>query len=166
VCAKVIIYTNHATLKHLLNKKDAGPRLIRWDLLLQEFDLEIKDKKGAENNVANHLSCLQVTNMLELPINDFLRNDMLLKVTDSNPWYANIVNFMISGYIPPGKNKRKLQAESRRHLWDDPYLYRVCSDGLLRRCVLTTEGLQIIRKCHAAPYGGHYGVFCTQAKIW
>ena len=90
---------------------------------------------------------------------------MLLKVTDSNPWYANIVNFMVSGYVPPGKNKRKLQAESRRLLWDDPYLYRVCSDGLLRRCVPTVEGLQIIEKCHAAPYGGHYGVFRTQAKI-
>jgi hypothetical protein len=99
--------------------------------------------------------------MIELPINDFLRNDMLLKVMDSNPWYANIVNFMISGYIPPGKNKRKLQAESRCHLWDDPYLHRVCFDGLLRRCVLMIEGFQIIRKCHAAPYGGHYGVFCT-----
>jgi hypothetical protein len=90
---------------------------------------------------------------------------MLLRVTDANPWYANIMNFMVLGYVPPGKNKIKLQVESRRHLWDDPYLYRVCSDGLLRRRVPTTKGLQIIEKCHAAPYGGHYGVFHTQAKI-
>ena len=99
--------------------------------------------------------------MQELPINDFLCDDMLLKVTDTNLWYANIVNFMVIGYVPLGENKRKLQAESRRHLWDDPYLYRVCSDGLLRRCVPMAEGLQIIEKCHVAPYGGHYGVFCT-----
>jgi hypothetical protein len=104
--------------------------------------------------------------MQELPINDFLRDDMLLKVMDTNPWYANIVNFMVSGYVPPGKNRRKLQVESRRHLWDDPYLYKVCSDGLLRRCVPMAERLQIIEKCHVAPYGGHFGVFCTQAKIW
>jgi hypothetical protein len=45
VGAKVIVYTNHATLKYLLTKKDAKPRLIRWILLLQDFDLEIKDKK-------------------------------------------------------------------------------------------------------------------------
>jgi hypothetical protein len=45
VGAKVIIYTNYAALKYLLTKKDAKPRLIRWILLLQEFDLEIKDKK-------------------------------------------------------------------------------------------------------------------------
>ena len=53
VGAKVIVYTNHATLKYLLAKKDAKPRLIRWILLLQEFDLEIKDKKEVENFVAD-----------------------------------------------------------------------------------------------------------------
>ena len=162
----MIVYTDHAALKYLLTKKDAKPRLIRWILLLQEFDLEIKDKKGVDNTVADHLSRMQITNMQELPINDFLRDDMLLKVTDSNPWYANIVNYMVSGYVPPGEDRKKLQYESRRHLWDNPYLYRVCADGLLRRCVPTTEGLQIIEKCHAAPYGGHYGAFRTQAKIW
>jgi hypothetical protein len=147
-------------------KKDAKPRLIRLILLLQEFDLEIKDKKRVENIVVDHLLCMQVTNMQELPINDFLRGDMLLKVMDSNPSYANIVNFMVAGYVPPGENRRKLQVESRRHHWDDPYLYQVCSDNLLRRCVPTTEGMRIIEKCHSRPYGGHYGVFRTQAKIW
>jgi hypothetical protein len=41
--------------------------------------------------------------MQELPINDFLRDVMLLKVTDSNPWYTNIVNFMVAGYVPLGR---------------------------------------------------------------
>jgi hypothetical protein len=47
----------------------------------------------------------------ELPINDFLEDDMLLKVTGSDPWYANIVNFMVTGYVPPGKNRHKLYQE-------------------------------------------------------
>ena len=105
---KVVVYTDHAALKYLLTKKDAIPRLIRWILLLQEFDLEIKDKKGVENSVVDHLSCMTNTNTQDPPINDFLRDDTLLKVTASHPWYANIVNFMVSGYISPGESKKKL----------------------------------------------------------
>ena len=67
VGAKVIVYTDHAALKYLLTKKDAKPRLIRWILLLQEFDLEIKDEKGIENSEADLLSRMQFKNPQELP---------------------------------------------------------------------------------------------------
>jgi hypothetical protein len=55
VNSKVIVYTDHAAIKYLFAKKDAKPRLIHWILLLQEFDVEIHDKKRVENVVADHL---------------------------------------------------------------------------------------------------------------
>jgi hypothetical protein len=89
---------------------------------------------------------------------------MLFPVNRSNPWYADIVNFIVAGYVPPRGNKKKLIYESRIHLWDEPYLFRVYSDGLLRRCV-PVKGLKIIERYHSSPYAGHYGAFRTHAKI-
>jgi hypothetical protein len=166
VDAKVIVYIDHAALKYLLTKKDAKPRLIQWILLLQEFDLEIRDKKGVKNSVTDHLSCLQFEESAELPINDYMRDDTLLKVSTTDPWYANIVNYIVAGYIPPGEDKKKIIQDSRLHLWDDPYPYQVCVDGLLRRCILAFETWKILEYCHSSPYGDHYGAFHTNAMVW
>jgi hypothetical protein len=166
VGAKVNVYTDHAALKYLLMKKDVKLGLIRWILLLLEFDLEIRDKKGVENFVAGHLSCLKFEESVELPINDYMRDNTLLKVSTTDPWYANIVNYIVAGYIPPGANKKKIIRDSRLHLWDDPYMFRVCADGLLRRCIPVFETRNILERRHSSPYGGHYGAFRTNAKVW
>ena len=61
----VIIHTDHAAIKYLMAKKEAKPRLIRWVLLLQEFDLKIKDKKCCDNVIADHLSRVEKTDVQE-----------------------------------------------------------------------------------------------------
>ena len=68
----VTLVGTNTVLKYLLTKKDAKLRLIRWILLLQEFNIEIKDKKGVENSVADHLSRMSTTDTKEPSINDFL----------------------------------------------------------------------------------------------
>jgi hypothetical protein len=116
--------------------------------------------------VADHLSCLQFEEFAELPINDYMRDDTLLKVSTIDPWYANIVNYIVPGYIPPGADRKKIIRDSRLHLWDDPYLYQVCADGLLRRRIPAFETWKILERCHSSPYGGHNGAFRTNTKMW
>ena len=77
----IVVFTNHSALKYLLTKQDSKAMLIRWILLLQEFNLHIKDKKGVENVVADHLSRLAIThNSHSLPINDDFPEESLMLI--------------------------------------------------------------------------------------
>nr|GEU65073.1 DNA-directed DNA polymerase [Tanacetum cinerariifolium] len=106
VLSKSIVYTDHSALKYLLNKQDAKPRLLRWVLLLQEFDITILDKNGYENLSADYLS------RLENPHNDVLENkdikenfalDTLGSLSSNkNPWFADIANFHAGNFIKKG----------------------------------------------------------------
>ena len=94
VGADIIIFTYHSALKYVLTKKNAKARLIRWVLLLQEFNLHIMDKKGVENFVTDHLSRLTIAhNTHNPPINDEFPKESLLLV-ENTPWYAHITNYL------------------------------------------------------------------------
>ncbi|GJT96223.1 gag-pol polyprotein [Tanacetum coccineum] len=91
VLSKTIVFTDHSTLRYLFTKQDAKPRLIRWILLLQEFNIEIHDKKGAKNLAAGHLSRLENPDLRKLTraeIRDLFPEERLMAISDKNnePW--------------------------------------------------------------------------------
>ena len=75
--SQITVYNDRVALRYLLKKPDAKPRLIRWMIFLQEFDIEIKDRSGAENMVADHLS--RIEGLVDsLPIRDNFLDDHLM----------------------------------------------------------------------------------------
>ena len=99
---KVVVHTDHSAIKYLMTKEDAKPILIRWVLLLQKFNLEIKDKKGMENLVADHLSRLEGASD-EVHVYDDFPDEQLLAIEDKRviPWFADYVNYLVANVIPP-----------------------------------------------------------------
>ncbi|KAG7528280.1 hypothetical protein ISN44_Un202g000010, partial [Arabidopsis suecica] len=236
VGSKVIVYIVHAALKYLMQKKDAKPRLLRWILLLQEFDIEVRDKKGVENGVADHLLRIRIDDdvhindflleeniyMIDIVVEDYYKCDKLqnrasvsidtlsmsidthfseevvirscamvsigtTEIVDRHPldhtrnwsptencatttvekdypWYGDIVNYLAADVEPDNfkdYNKKRFIREIRRYYWDEPYLYKHCSDGVYRRCIAATEVPDILSHCHSSSYGRHFATFNT-----
>nr|GEX59262.1 retrovirus-related Pol polyprotein from transposon 17.6 [Tanacetum cinerariifolium] len=103
VLSKSIVYTNHLALKYLLSKQDAKPRLLRWVLLLQEFDITIRDKKGSENLTAYHLSRLENPHkdvFENKDINeDFPLETLVSLSSESTPWYILVAVDYLSKWV-------------------------------------------------------------------
>ena len=166
---KVVVHTNHYAIKYLMTKKDAKPRLIQWVLLLQEFDVEIKDKKGTENLVADHLSRLEGAKD-DVPVNDEFPDEKLFAIEDKRaiPWFADYVNYLVAKVVPPKFNyqqKKRFFAHLKYYYWEEPILYRHCADQVIRSCVPEDEMQSILNHCHTLPCGGHFGVQRTAAKV-
>ncbi|XP_071939053.1 uncharacterized protein [Coffea arabica] len=165
--AKVIVFSDHAALRYLMTKKDAKPRLIRWILLLQEFDLEIRDKKGSENLVADHLSRIPIGEDNE-PLRDAFPEEHLFSLNSQLPWYADLVNYLVTGDFPAGwpkSKKDKLKSDAKYFIWDDPYLWKRCADQIMRRCVSEVEFQSILAFCHTFACGGHFEPKRTAHKV-
>ena len=169
---KVVVYTDHSAIKYLMSKKDAKPRLIRWVLLLQEFYMEIRDKKGSENLVADHLSRLEmgVNENSELPIKEEFPDEQLYAVKEvfEVPWFADYVNYLAAQIIPPELSRQQLKkffSEVKHYYWEEPILYKHCADQVIRRCVPEEEMKSILHHCHSLHCGGHFGGSRMAAKV-
>ncbi|GJU33593.1 reverse transcriptase domain-containing protein [Tanacetum coccineum] len=173
---KSVVYTDHSTLKYLFAKKDSKARLLRWVLLLQEFDFNVVDTKGAENLAADHLSRLEnpyenVLNPKE--VNEKFPLETLNMVTSrgdsSTPWFADYANYHTGNFIVKGmssQQKNKFFKDVKHYFWDDPFLFKICADQMIRRCVTGQEAVDILTACHSGPTGGHYGANYTAKKVF
>ncbi|GJW13569.1 reverse transcriptase domain-containing protein [Tanacetum coccineum] len=167
----IIVHTDHSALRHLFKKQDAKPRLIRWILLLQEFDIEIKDRKGTKNVAADHLSQIEKDETSDdSEVDDNFPGETLMGInTNDNPWFADFENYLVSDIIPKGmtyQQKIKFFSDLKNYFWEEPYLFKVCSDGMIRRSVSRPETRIILDQCHHEPTGGHYGPTQPLKKVF
>nr|GEU74962.1 reverse transcriptase domain-containing protein [Tanacetum cinerariifolium] len=126
-----------------IDAQDAKLRLLRWVLLLQEFDIIIRDKKGAENLAANHLSRLENPHQSVLDkkeINEMFPLETLNMVSfggDSGTlWFVDFANYHAGNFVVKGmssKQKNKFFKDVKHYFWDDPFLFKVCADQVIRR---------------------------------
>ncbi|GJR05204.1 reverse transcriptase domain-containing protein [Tanacetum coccineum] len=176
---KSIVYTDHSALKYLFAKKDAKARLLRWVLLLREFDFKVIDTKGAENYAADHLSRLE--NLYEnvfdpKEINKIFPLETLNMVTSrgdpSTPRFADFENYHAGNFIVKGMSthqKNNFFKDVKHYFWDDPFLFKTCADQVIRRyrrCVHGQEAIDILKACHEGPTGGHHSANLTARKVF
>ncbi|GKE84211.1 reverse transcriptase domain-containing protein, partial [Tanacetum coccineum] len=158
------------------SKEYAKPRLLRWVLLLQEVDIIIRDNKGAENLAADHLSRLENPHQSVLDkkeINETFPLETLSMISfcgdSSTPWFADFANYYVGSFVVKGmssQQKNKFFKDVKHYFWDDPFLFKICVDQVIRRCVHGQEAIDIFKACHNGPIGGHHGPNYTAEKVF
>nr|GEV69305.1 reverse transcriptase domain-containing protein [Tanacetum cinerariifolium] len=175
VLSKSIVYTDQSALKYLFNKQDAKPRWLRWVLLLQEFDITVCDKKGAKNLAADHLSRLDNPHQSVLDKNEINEtfpletlNVVSFRGDSSTPWFANFANDHAGNFVVKGmssQQKNKFFKDVKHYFRDDPFLFKICADQVIRWCVHDQEAVDILKACHNGPTEGHHGPNYTANKV-
>nr|GEX37906.1 reverse transcriptase domain-containing protein [Tanacetum cinerariifolium] len=161
---KSIVYTDHFALKYLFVKKDSKARLLRWVLLLQEFTFKVINTKGAENLAADYLSRLEnpQQNVLDpKEINESFPFETINLVStrgnQSTPWFVDFANYHARNFVVKGmssQQKSKFFKDVKHYFWDDPFLFKIYANQVIRRCVSGQEAVKIFKACHYGPTVG------------
>ncbi|GJT19896.1 reverse transcriptase domain-containing protein, partial [Tanacetum coccineum] len=134
------------------------------------FNIEIKNRKGTENVTAGHLSRIEndITSDDSEVDDNFPRETLMEINTKNEPWFTDFANYLVGDIIPKGmtyQQKNKFFSDLKHYFWEEPYLFKVCSDGMIRRCISGPETQTILDQCHHGPTGGHYGPNITAKKV-
>lgn len=138
---------------------------------MQEFNIEIKDKKGVDNVVADHLSRLILEydeHVFNYETKEYFPDEQLFTL-NSLPWYADIANCLANESLYtnlPSQEKKRLFNLCRKFYWEDPYLFTEGSDGVIRRCIPDHEQKDILKECHEGWAGGHLSAAKTGQKVF
>ena len=164
---KVIIHVDHDALKYMVNKPQLSGRMARWVLLLQEFDFTVEVRPSKSHANADHLSRLN-DKLGNEPIDDSIPDAQLFFIDIIPPEYAEIINYLQSNTFPEGyndKQKQRLAYKAGPYTIIANTLYKQGKDGVLRRCVTSSEIPQTLKECHDNPAGGHFAGDVTARKI-
>nr|GEW91100.1 reverse transcriptase domain-containing protein [Tanacetum cinerariifolium] len=133
-------------------------------------------KKGAENLVADHLSRLENPHQYVLDkkeINETFPLETLNMVSfcsdSSTSWFAHFANYHAGNFVVKGmssQQKNKFFKDVKHYFWDDPFLFKICADQVIRRCVHGQEAVDILKSCHNGPTGRHHGLNYTTKKVF
>ncbi|GJX67053.1 reverse transcriptase domain-containing protein [Tanacetum coccineum] len=129
-----------------------------------------KIKKGTKNVAAGHLSRIDNNESSDdSEVNDYFLGETLMEINNRNePWFADFANYLVGDIIPKGmtyQQKNKFFYDLKHYFWEEPYLFKVFSDGMIRRCVSGPETRTILDQCHHRPTGGHYRPNITPKKV-
>nr|GEX00129.1 reverse transcriptase domain-containing protein [Tanacetum cinerariifolium] len=140
------------------------------------FHFKVIDTKGAKNLAADHLSRLENPHQNVLDpkeINESFPLETLNLVStrgnQSTPWFADFANYHVGNFIVKGmssQQKSKFFKDVKHYFWDDPHLFKICADQVIRRCVSGQEAIEILKACHSGPTGGHHGPNYTARKVF
>ena len=150
-----------------MNKIYASGIIVRWILLLQEFELTIMDKPRKHNVVVNFLSRLEHTTYQEM-IEDAFPYDHLFSISTKIPWFSNMENYLAIGKFPQHFiyiEKAKIVKQIKNYSWIKGHLFKLGLDHILRRCKREDQTHDIFHACHNTPPRGHYSTKKIVYKI-
>nr|GEY00546.1 DNA-directed DNA polymerase [Tanacetum cinerariifolium] len=127
------------------------------------------DRKGIENVVVDHLSRIENDEISDdSEVDDNFPDEGLMKInTEDEPWFADFTNYLVSDIIPKRmscQQKNNFFFDLKHYFWEEPYPFKVCFDGMIRRCVSGPETQTILDQCHHGLTGGHYRPNITAKK--